>query len=214
MPRSRKAPIKGTFLGGAKLSDMKRESILQTYALCGMKTDTARREGVSLRTVYNVLRETAPEELEEKRRDTMGRIVERIHKSANDALDALDKDTAGLANASYMQKVTGFAILTDKAISADKHLAERNIALAHDSKSETNFLPKDVQGMADLLTSKITGVDIIMARIRMHTPDNQVSKEATDLHNRAVRMAEIDDYPEEKPSGVVEIGDLDGRGSD
>ena len=212
---AKKKPIKGTHASGSRIDEVKRESVRQTYALTGNKSETARREGVSLRSVYNILGERSPLEMEEQRIDTLSKVASRVHTQADKVMDALEKDTKGLDSATFMQKTTGFAILVDKSLALDKHLAERNAQMqARLEGGEDRFLPKDVQGLADLLSNRIQSVDILMARIRTRDPDNEVAQKAKDLMSRAQKMAEDDDAMPAEESKVVVVDDLDGRGTD
>jgi len=206
-----KKPVKRRKKTYGALTEVKKEQIRQTYPLAGTKTETARQCNVSLRSVYNVLGQTPPQEQAEKHVETLGKMAGRIHEVAGKALTNLETDAKKMQNASYMQQVTGMAIMVDKSIAIDKHLAERREAMKEVQDEDSKFLPKDVAGMVGALSNKISGIDILVARIKTNQPDNEMLQAARSLQDRATELALIEERGTVDPSGVTVLEDLDGR---
>lgn len=178
MPRkAKKHKMKGTGTG-RKLTQFQREMIIQTYALCGNKTHTAREVGCSVPSVYSVLKAAETDRsLQKARSRALESVAGQVHAKTVDILGSIGptdlesglikvKNEDGTLKSvkawgpSLMQKVTSAAILTDKL----KVIAETKAALAQDAANGDPAalpMPDSVQGALKMLGEKVKRLRIL-----------------------------------------------------
>jgi transposase-like protein len=127
-----------------------REAVRQLYAIDQNKSHIARTLGINLSTVYRILKQEDPEVAREKRREALGRLASKAAGKAEDLIDNLEPPE----EATYMQRATGFGILTDKVVALDKRLDDQH----KDDKIEAGEMlqpPEDVEALAGLIRNDL-----------------------------------------------------------
>lgn len=195
MPRGKlgaKSP-KGT-RQGKPLCDLDREIILQTQMICQNKNETARRCGVTRKTVETVLKRSAEEDtaVQEARRQSSVAIAGKVHGKVDMLLNSItpddldsgffeqkDKDGKVIKRTYYgpslMQKVTASAILVDKL----PVLASYQQAISQDHNSGALMLPGDVAGLMSGIRQKLKSLTVLNVQFEGDNPDLSTRIQAT-----------------------------------
>lgn len=189
---------------GKPLTPEKKEQIVQTYALCGEKTKTADLCDVSIKTVYNVLAERPPKEVQEARNKTMVELAERVSDKAIQAIEHISPEKLEKSTASQLAVVSG--IMLDKLgpiERARQDLLESNRGIGGMP------LPDDANAMMQMLVRKIKSMEVLRVELRDEEGDKAL-QQARELLDRAQRDALKTD---EIPEAEYEVLDLDNPGS-
>lgn len=179
----------------ARLSPTDKEVIYQTYVACGKKNETAKRLGVSLGSVQNVIKELegrnpAKPQLpttKAARAEAAASLASRIHVEANEVLDSItpqDLESGRIAlhedredptkvtgykyyGPSLLQKATTFGIIVDKANVAQQY--ERK--MLEDTHSGQLMLPDTIEGMVAAVRGSIKQMRFLDIRFEEDNPD-------------------------------------------
>lgn len=149
---------------GNPMSDTQKEAILQLVALGHTKTEIAKTIGVDLTTVYRFLKKQKPEELKESRREALERIASKISKHVEDSIEKLEVPE----EASYVQRMTGIGIGTDKVIAIDKQIMAQEAA---ESAPQVSMLPTNIEALVGAIRNDLKSLDVSILRVHLDKGD-------------------------------------------
>lgn len=178
---------KGLNAPGVPITAKQREEIFQVYLLTGNKTETARRTGLSTKTVRNHLKqmsESSDPEFQKFRRKATEELAGKVYGKATDILDKITdedmtsgrielKDDAGNVvrvveyGPSLMQKVTAHAILVDKV----KVLREVETAMDEGGQDSGLLLPQTLEALKSGIRGKLKGLTFLNVQLESEHPD-------------------------------------------
>lgn len=184
--KPRKERPRGTNTGRA-LTPLQKESIVQTYAICGNKREVARQLRLSYPTVLNVLKAAeGNKELQVARKRALEDMAGRVHLKTHEILESVGPkdlesglikkydDEGNLVHVkgygpSLMQKVTSAAILTDKM----KVLQETKAALEQDRAYDPNALPlpQDVAAAVKQIGDRVKRLQVLDIQFADRNPE-------------------------------------------
>lgn len=203
---------------GTKLPAHVVEGIKQMYAVERNKSLIARTFGVNLSTVYRVLGKEDPEVVREARQEALARLASKAAKHAEAIIDNLEVP----ADASYLQKMTGFGIATDKATNLDKRLDEKQ----KDAKVESGEileLPDSLESLTGLIRNDLRGLSVLLG-IQLTDKLNLgpiVDAEVVEEDDPELQLADLDvgaDGKEDRHTNAdgpgPRPGDADGQAGD
>lgn len=212
---------------GKPLSDLDKELIRQTQMICQNKNETARRCGITRKTVETVLAQgkDQDESIIEARRQSAIAIAGKVHGKVDKILDAIgpedlesgyyewkDKDGKVYKRSYYgpslLQKITAGAILIDKL----PVLSQYQQAISADHASGQMLLPGDYQALVSGIQSKIKSLSVLNIQFESDNPSlsqraQEVIAEAEILSTSADEVIDFDNpgvahEGEERTTGV------------
>lgn len=208
MAKKRKGPKqpKGRYRG-KPLTGLQRESVVQTYALCGNKSEVARQLGLSYPTVLSVLKQAENDtQLQKARARAMEDLAGKVQYKTNQVLESItpeDMESGLIKNydedgnlvsvkgygPSLMQKVTSAAILTDKM----KVIQETKQALVSDQRSDPNALPlpQDIATAIKQVGDRVKRLQILDVQFADRNPE--VATKLQDIAAKASLDERIDE---------------------
>jgi transposase-like protein len=200
MARKRKSPSnpRGQYRG-KPMTGLQKESIVQTYALCGNKREVARQLGVSYPTVLRVLKDAENDtQLQKARSRAMEDLAGKVQAKTNEVLESITPedmesglikkydDDGNLVSVkgygpSLMQKVTSAAILTDKM----KVIQETKQVLESDRSQDPTALPlpQDVQAAVKQIGERVKRLQIL--DIQFHDRNPEVAEKLQEVAVKA-----------------------------
>ena len=205
---------KPAFTRGRAVTQLQKELIIQTFALCGNKSEVARQLGCAVATVANVVKQAEKDRsLQEARASCLNEVAGQVHGKTKEIIDSIgaedleygliktyDKDdptrltSVRAYGPSLLQKVTSAAILTDKM----KVIEETKAALLQDGTDSPDqlMMPSTVQDALKMLGKKIKRIRMLDVQFAGKNEDT-VSK-VQDVAQRAELDKDIDeaDYEE------------------
>lgn len=218
-------PPKGT-RQGKPLSDLDKELIRQTQMICQNKNETARRCGITRKTVETVLKQELDQEpaIREARRQSTIAIAGKVHNRVDRILDSvtpddlksgrhdiLDKDGTKVGETTWgpslMQKVTAGAILIDKL----PVLAQYQQAISADHQSGQMLLPSDYQALVAGIQKKVKSLSVLNIQFENDNPSltqraQEVMAEAEILSTSEAEVIDFDNpgvgNAEERGTGI------------
>jgi phage terminase small subunit len=178
---------KGLNAPGVPITAKQREEIFQVYLLTGNKTETARRTGLSVKTVRNHLKqmsEQADPEFQKFRRRATEELAGKVYSKATEVLDNITPEdmTSGRIELkddndnvvrvieygpSLMQKVTAHAILVDKV----KVLREVETAMDEGQQDGGLLLPQTLEALKSGIRGKLKGLTFLNVQLEQDHPD-------------------------------------------
>lgn len=184
---AKKDTPRGNGAPGVPISAKQREEIFQVYLLTGNKTETARRTGLSTKTVRAHLKQMAEQsdpEFQKFRRKATEELAGKVYGKATDILENITpedmesgridvKNEAGEVirviqyGPSLMQKVTAHAILVDKV----KVLREVETAMDEGAQDGGLLLPQTLEALKSGIRGKLKGLTFLNVQLEQEHPD-------------------------------------------
>lgn len=206
---------KSAITRGRALTQLQREMIIQAYALCGNKSQTAREMGCSVATVHNVVKAAQLDRsLQKARSSALEDVAGQLHGKTVDILGSITDtdmesglikkhdDEGNLTSVkaygpSLLQKVTSVAILTDKL----KVVEDTKQALLGDGSGDPLAMPtpESVQAALKQLGVKIKSLRMI--DIQFDRNNEEVASKVQDIAQAAELNKNVDeaDYEDLNP---------------
>ena len=204
---------------GRQLTPADEELIVQTFALCGNKSQVARRLNFSRPTVAKVLKKAETNrELQVARGRALDELAGQVHGKTVEILESISpadlesgreliRNDEGQVvrkvewGPSLLQKVTAAAILTDKT----KVIEETKTALEADAAGDPNALPLPgtVQGALKQLGQRLKRLRILDVQFDSKQP------ELTEKLQDAVAAAEAHPEIDEADYEEIKLDDFD-----
>lgn len=220
MPSRQKKCIPRGTQAGVPVGPELQEQIVQTFALISNKAETARRCGVTEKTVSKYINKVQPAAILEERAKALRELSGTAHIKAKDILDSikpddLDSGRFEIKNAkgeivgykyygpSLMQKVTSAAIAIDKV----KVLSETESILKDGRASGELIVPGDIRALIHGIRGKIKGLSILDVRFAEENPDlsqriQDKLAEAEAVANATPATGEVSDFDFDNPGGL------------
>jgi hypothetical protein len=202
MPPKPKPPIRvKRGPGGGKLSKKEIEKIIQTYAVEGNYSETARKCGVTITTVRrhvkNSLKEDVDPRIREVRSRTMENLAARFVGKGAEALNAATPEKMDRASLSQLGIFAGIA--ADKA----RTLMEFNRQMNSDHELGRLPMPDTFDALASKIRGELVSIKALQVDFRQQAPD--LAKKAEEVLAEAELVEAINAETE------VKLGDLDGN---
>ena len=204
---------------GYALTPADREFVYQTYYFVenGNAAATADRCGVTVRTVYSVIKDFAnkPADVQKAHAGMASRMQAKTMAKAEQVLDSitgtdLESGYFEIKNADgevvgrryygpqATQKALAFGIITDKA-QKYAELVKANLA---DERAGQLLIPQDIDGLKDAILSKISSLKIAQIDFKHDAPG--VLEQTQDLLARveaakATEVEIVDDFANDNP---------------
>lgn len=205
--------------GRAPISQAKKEMIVQVFAICGNKAQTARELGISQPTVYKTLKEAETNrELQKARTRALDELAGQVHGKTVEIMESISptdlesgreliRNEEGQVvrkvewGPSLLQKVTAAAILTDKC----KVIEETKAAIAQDASTGEGGmpLPGTVQESLRQLGQRIKRLRVLDVQFDAKQP------ELTQKLQDTVAAAEVHPDCEEADYEEIKLDDFD-----
>ncbi len=144
---------------GVPIADATKKAILQMDANLVPKKDIAKGLGISIATVYRVLKANDTAEQQAHRVEAMERIAGKMATRVEALVDGLDP-----GDASYMQRATVAGILTDKIAVLDRRMEEKEKA-ARETKTESLTIPATIEAMIGAIRNDFKTIDVKILRL-------------------------------------------------
>lgn len=200
----------------SKLTATDREVISQTFAVTDSKAETARRCGVSVQSVYNVLAraDEAGTDMKVARADAAIKLANKTHVKVEELMDSISavdiesgripiKDKDGKITGyryfgpSLLQKATAIGILTDKA----NVLQTYEKSLAHDAARGDLMLPDDIAGLVGAIQAKVGELSILNIKFADDNPNlvretQEVVAEVKTIEEEAANQPDVVTFDE------------------
>lgn len=151
--------------GDKVMTPTQKEAILQLEAIGHTKKEIAKTIGVDITTVYRYLKKARPEQLKESRREALERIASRMTEHVEKQIDRLDPDE----KMTYLQRMTGIGIGTDKVIAVDKQIMAQEAQEA--APQQTALLPSSIEALVGAIRNDIKSLDVSILRVHLDKDD-------------------------------------------
>lgn len=196
MSRKKKSnPYHSTRPKGKLLDAVTIESIIQTYALTGNYSETARRHNTTVGTVRRHIKaaiEDSDPEVRDVRSRTLQRTASRFVGKANDALDAITPEK--LEKAALSQVAVTAGIMADKA----KMLSEFTQKMDVDHDTRRLPMPDTVEAVEAEILRHVKSIKGFQINFQDAVPD--LARETEDTLQEVARV-----------KAALEVDDLDGN---
>lgn len=181
-PRKRRKP-RGQQQGIA-VTELQKESIVQTYAITNSYTETARLLGLHVGTVTKYVKLVPPAELARRRADTQRQLAGKFHEKTLQILESIDGEK--LAKSSLGQLSMSAGIFADKVVNLDRSAHE----MTQQDSEKSAFTPGTAQELLQAILQKANALSINID-INKANPDLPAKLDAAALAE--VEIVEFDD---------------------
>jgi predicted transcriptional regulator len=186
--------------GDHLLNDTQKETIYQMVAMGHTKRSIAKMLGIDESTVYRTLKRRSPQELLEERKEAMARIASKMTAHVEASIDQLEIPE----NASYVQRMTGIGIGTDKIAVLDRRLQE------HEDREATGGpgvqVPNSIEALVGAIRNDLRGGGLLtLLQVRLDKDGDTLGESVRKLEEElSVKLIEAE---------VTKLEDLDVGGT-